>query len=103
MKSRLPPQARLTKKQQRIAMECAERHLETQTEGIARRYCKLLALALREPLSPRGHGMGATQILKVLGRVDDMAREYARNPDFWEEADHLLIERMGLPFEREAK
>lgn len=31
MKSRLPPQARLTKKQQRIAFECAERHLETQT------------------------------------------------------------------------
>ena len=45
--------------------------------------------------------MGAAQILKVLGRVDDMARESARNPDFWEEADHLLIERMGLPFERE--
>lgn len=80
MKSRLPPQARLTKKQQRIAWECAERHLEAQTEGIARRYCKLLALALREPLSPRGHGMGAAQILKVLERVDAMAREYARNP-----------------------
>lgn len=101
MKARIPPTHRLSKAQVRIAREAAQEEMERQRADMMRRYFKIMALALHEPLSDKGHGMGPVQIAKIVARMAEYAATHERNPEFWEETDYLVVDRMGLAFERE--
>lgn len=103
MKSRIPPASRLTKSQVRIASEYALEEVDRQRAVWMRRFFKLMALALRDPLSPKGHGMGAVNIAKIIQRVSQYAGRFEHNPEFWDEVDYVVVDRMGLPLEREEK
>ncbi len=101
MKSRIPPIALLNKAQARIAKAAAMETVDRQRVVWMRRFFKLMALALREPLSEKGHGMGPVQIVKIVEKITEYAATHDNNPEFWEETDYLVVDRMGLPFEKE--
>lgn len=101
MKARIPTKDRLTNHQKELIRMYAEEEIVKYREVIVRKYFKMMALALRDPLSPKGHGMGATQIWKVLERIAHYADIHENDPEFWEETDHIIIDKMGIPLERE--
>jgi len=76
--------------------------MERQSIDRSRRMMKLFAWALRDPISPKGHGMGKVQISKYIARIDQLLESQAKNNEFWDELDYTLVDRMGLEFEREA-
>lgn len=101
MKAHTPARTRLSRAQSRVVEEFVEEKMDQQRAVLMRRFFKLMAMALRDPLSGKGHGMGAGQIAKIIRRVGDYAAEHEWNREFWDEVDHVVIDRMGLPLERE--
>ena len=91
-----------TKQQRQIAHELVTEEMERQSEQQTRRMLKLFAWALRDPISPKGHGMGKVQISKYIARIDQLLESQSKSKEFWEVLDYTLIDQMGLEFEREA-
>ena len=90
-----------TKQQMKIARELVTEEMERQSVDRTRRMMKIFAWALRDSISPKGHGMGKVQISKYIARIDKLLESHAKDREFWEELDYTLIDQMGLEFERE--
>ena len=90
-----------TKQQRQIAHELVTEEMERQSIDRTRRMFKMFAWALRDPISPKGHGMGKVQIGKYIARIDKLLEDHKKDNEFWEVLDYTLIDQMGLEFERE--
>lgn len=99
MHARVPVKAKLSKREREIIMAYVDDEIARLRVNWTRRIFKLMALALRDPLSEKGHGMGATQINKVITRINDYAAQDGE--EFWTRVDRAVIDQLGMRMERE--
>lgn len=97
MKAHIKP----TAQQRKIARELVETEMDRQSVDRTRRMMKIFAWTLRDPISPKGHGMGKVQIEKYIARIDKLLEDHKKDNEFWEVLDYTLIDQMGLEFDRE--
>ena len=94
MKARVPIQKKLPRKTLQEVEGYAKEVVDRYEQDCMRRFFKLACLALNQ-----GFGFGTDRLQKFIVA----AGEHAGNQDeiFWWHVDQLLIDRLGLPFERE--
>lgn len=96
MNCRLPPQARLTRRQQEAVGAYTKQQVQNDTQAIIRRYFKLMCYALN-----REFGFGAGRCAKVLACISALAAEHERDEIFWRHIDQAVIGEMGIEFDKD--
>lgn len=92
MKARLPINNKLkTKVRQEVAKE-----YERKGQEATRRIFKLFCIALNEK-----YGFGKQRLLSVLQEVECLSVESQQDEVFWTHIDRVVIDQMGIEFERE--
>lgn len=92
MKARIP----LTKAQKKIARQEISAILDREEQNRTRRMYKLICYALN-----RKFGFGASRICQMISEVDRLIKESESDEIFWEHLDRVVIDEIGLKFDRE--
>lgn len=87
MKARLPPGTHLSSTERKRLIENLEQK---------RRWYKLVLIALHNEF-----GFGPERMEKMIDSLNRLSDERKTDEVFWEHADHLLIDEMNIPFDRE--
>ena len=100
MKVRINTWDTLTTKQQKeideyVKSKCLEIY-QTESVGDFRRYYKLVAVALNNRF-----GFGKKRILEVFDEISELSRQREQDEIFWAHMDKIVINQIGLEFERE--
>ena len=100
MKVRLNAWDNLTSKQRKELDEYVKnKGLEIYQREAAedfRRYYKLVAIALNNKF-----GFGKKRILEVFDEISELSRQREQDEVFWAHMDKIVINQIGLEFERE--
>lgn len=96
MKSHLPPSMRITTRQQQAIREQVEIEMDKQAEDRTRMQMKLMCYVLN-----RDHGFGKGRLLRVCNLMSKLTVEHERDEAFWEHLDRVIIDEIGMEFERE--
>ncbi len=92
MKAHIPAAARLTRREKQIVREYDS---SIQNENFLR-YVKLSIVALHSAF-----GFGHDRAADFLGTISRLAEEAEKNEIFWKHVDDVVIDELGLPFDRE--
>lgn len=92
MKARLPISS---KHKKRIRQE-VDNYYQQAGNDMTRRVFKLFCLALNEEF-----GFGKKRLSRLIAKVSEWSLKSAEDEVFWSHLDRLLIDRMGIDFERE--
>lgn len=92
MKARLPISNKLKSK---VREEIAKEY-EKQGNDATRRIFKLFCVSLNKKC-----GIGKKRLLSVLEEVDTLSIESKRDEVFWSHIDRIVIDQIGINFERE--
>lgn len=92
MKARIP----LTKEQKKIARQEIATILDREEQNRTRRMYKLICYALN-----RKFGFGAYRICQMIEEVGKLIQESEKDEIFWEHLDRVVIDEIGMNFERE--
>lgn len=96
MKARIQLNSRERKDVQKYARVVAQKQIQKEREKICRQLFKLSVCVLNEEF-----GFGAARSARFIGKVSDLINESFEDEIFWEHRDRLVIDRLGLPFERD--
>ncbi len=85
----------------RETQKCIEQKIKEQLEKeerkLVERTMKLALVAARQEF-----GFGAQRLLRLFLAIGEVAKERYKDPEvFYEHIDHVLIDEVGLPFDRE--
>lgn len=97
MKSRLPPSMRITVQQQKAIREQVEIEMVKQAEERTRILMKLMCYVFN-----REYGFGKQRLTKACTLVSNLCVEHAHDEAFWEHLDRVIIDEIGMEFERES-
>lgn len=92
MKARLPIS---NKMKSQVRQEVAKEY-ERQGQDATRRIFKLFCIALNEK-----YGFGKQRLLSILQEVECLSVESQQDEVFWTHIDRVVIDQMGIEFERE--
>jgi hypothetical protein len=92
MKAHIPAAARLTRREKQIVHEYDS---SIQNENFLR-YVKLSIVALHSAF-----GFGHDRAADFLGTISRLAEEAEKDEIFWKHVDDVVIDELGLPFDRE--
>lgn len=92
MKARLP----VTKKVKSSVRKCVAEELDRQEKQRTRRIYKLLCAALN-----RRYGFGKSRLLVTISDISSLAVQHDEDEIFWAHIDRLVIDQIGMPFDRE--
>lgn len=98
MKARIPAAARLSKRQMSALREAADEAVKQREQERIRRLFKLMCLSLNET-----YGFGKRRLECVLGQISDLSAEHERDEVYWAHIDRVVIDGLGVKFEREAE
>jgi hypothetical protein len=87
MKAHLPPGTHLSSTERKRLIESLEQK---------RRWYKLVLIALHNDF-----GFGPERMEKMIDSLNRFSDQQKTDEVFWEHVDHLLINELGLPFDRE--
>lgn len=100
MNARINAKQRLTPKEQkeldRYIFEKAMEIYNDEGMGLMRRCYKTMAIALNEQF-----GFGKSRLMKLFDRTSDIAKTREHDEIYWHHVDNVLINQIGLEFERE--
>ena len=96
MKARISPRNILTKKQQDLMRELAEETLSKKQYGFARRLFKAFCYVMN-----RTYGFGKYRLGVAIGEIEKIMDECLTSEIFWEHLDRVVIDELGIEFERE--
>ena len=66
-----------------------------QNLGEMRRYFKIVCVVLHK------HGYGKNRLNQIIGEIGELAAQAENDEIFWEHIDKLLIDQMGINFDKE--
>ncbi len=92
MKARIPPSRQTKREAYRLTLD----YIEKERNNVTRRFFKLFICVMHEDF-----GFGVTRLKRLVDRVNELAAKGEKNPIFWKEIDHTVIDYMGIPFDRE--
>lgn len=61
-----------------------------------RKFFKLMCVALHER-----YGFGSQRLGAVIDRISTLSDEHRQDEMFWRHVDRVVIEELGMPFDRE--
>lgn len=96
MKARVPAVSRLSNKQRACIREAAAHELQRQEQLRMRRMFKLMCVSLHE-----AYGFGRGRLSNVMSTISNLAAEHDRDEVFWDHVDRVVIQELGIDFERE--
>lgn len=96
MKAWIKPVHSVTKKQKQAVNEYIKEELREQQRGVTRRIFKLFCASLHKK-----YGFSKGRLPVVLADVSALCDEKANDPVFWAHIDKLVIDQIGLNFQRE--
>lgn len=100
MKVRLNAWDNLTTKQRKELEEYVKSKgleiYQRESVGDFRRYYKLVAVALNNRF-----GFGKKRILEVFDEISELSRQREQDEVFWAHMDKIVINQIGIEFERE--
>lgn len=96
MKSRLPASISLTNRQRAAAQSLAMEAMEKQSQQQMRRFFKLMCATLN-----RRRGFGKGRCMDIVQEIATLAAEHATDEEFWYHLDRVVIDEIGMEFERE--
>lgn len=67
-----------------------------EVEGLMRRCYKTAAVVLHQQ-----YGFGKKRIIKLFDKMSDIAKERKTDEVLWHHIDDIIINQIGIPFERE--
>lgn len=92
MKARIPPSRQVKREAYRVTLD----YIEKGRDNVTRRFFKLFMCVMHEDF-----GFGVSRLNRLVKRVNELTAQGEKNPIFWKEIDHTVIDYMGIPFERE--
>ena len=92
MKARMP----IPNRQKKRLREYAAAEIEAQGKDRTRRFFKLMCVALHEL-----YGFGSQRLGAVIDRISTLTDEHRQDEMFWRHVDRVVIEELGMPFDRE--
>ena len=98
MKSRLPASISLTNRQRAAAQSLAMETVEKQSQQQMRRFFKLMCASLN-----RQYCFGKGRCMNLVQEIAKLAAEHATDEEFWYHLDRVVIDEIGMEFERERR
>lgn len=92
MKAHLPPSRQMKREAYRLTMN----YIEKEKNNVTRRFFKLFMCVMHDDF-----GFGVSRLNRLVNRVNELSAQGEKNPIFWKEIDHTVIDYMGIPFDRE--
>lgn len=92
MKARIPAKSKLTKKQKQVA----EEYVNNCENDVIRKFTKLACVTLSEEF-----GFGKSRMEKFILKFQEKATR--KDEIYWWHVDKLLIDQIGIEFEREGE
>lgn len=96
MKAHIPLKYKLTKQTQKDMLALAEQELSKKQFGFTRRLFKAFCYCLN-----RDFGFGKKRLESLIDSVNKMMNEVLTDEAFWEHLDRVVIDELGIEFERE--
>lgn len=97
MKARIPVSNKLSNKQRKIALEATKEYIAQTQKDTMRRYMKLTSVILNQDFE-----FGKSRINKFLDRIIELSDDKEQDEEFWYHIDKIVIDQVGVPFERES-
>ncbi len=92
MKARIPPNNRMTS----VAKSAVDRYIYEKTHDELMRFLKIVNVVLN-----RHFGFGKTRLNRFNSELNGEMAKHQGDPALWVTIDRILIDEIGLPFERE--
>lgn len=96
MKAHIPLKNKFTKRTQEDMIALAEQELSKKQFGFTRRLFKAFCYCLN-----RDFGFGKARLEKLIDSVNKLMNEVPTDEAFWEHLDRVVIDELGVEFERE--
>ena len=96
MKARIPLRNKFTKRTQKDMLALAEQELSKKQFGFTRRLFKTFCYCLN-----RDFGFGKKRLEFLIDSVNKLMNEVPTDEAFWEHLDRVVIDELGIEFERE--
>lgn len=100
MKARISPLNKLSKKEKdelkAYIRHCGMKIYQDESQGLFRRYCKLMAVALN-----RKYGFGVIRLKSLFDEVVEISKGREQDEIFWRHIDKVVREQIKLDFPNE--
>lgn len=96
MKARIPREYKLTRIEQDLMMELAEKEFNKQRFAFMRQIFKMFCYVLN-----REYGFGKKRLTIITDEVEKLMNDNRGNDIFWEQLDRVVIDEIGMDFVRE--
>lgn len=96
MKARIPPKSVVSKGIRKAVQQYAKEQVNKEEQTEMRRFLKIVCVALHQKF-----GFGKDRIADLLQEVSDLSEESDTDEIFWNHIDRVVIDEMGLDFEKE--
>lgn len=96
MKARIPLKNKFTKQTQKDMLALAEQELSKKQFGFTRRMFKAFCYCLN-----RDFGFGKKRLEFLINSIRALLDESLTDEAFWEHLDRVVIDELGIEFERE--
>lgn len=96
MKAHIPLKNKLAKRTQKDMLALAEQELNKKQFGFTRRLFKAFCYCLN-----RDFGFGKKRLEFLIDSVNKLMNEVLTDECFWEHLDRVVIDELGMDFERE--
>lgn len=96
MKARLPVNNKMRKRIQEETARIVDQQFEKQSVIMTRKLFKLMCISLNEKF-----GFGKKRLSCLINEISETIKESEKDIIFWEHADKIVIDQIGLPFERD--
>lgn len=96
MKARLPIDKYMKQRIRKATAEAVAEQIDLQTKTMTRRFLKMLCIVLNSEYS-----FGKKRLANVIEKMGSLAIEAETDEVFWEHADRIVINQLGLVFEED--
>lgn len=96
MKAYIRPINQVSKKQRQAIRQVTAEQLKKDRQDLMRRFFKLLCISLNSKF-----GFGRQRLYEVIGMIQELANERAKDEVFWSHVDRKVIDEIGMDFSRE--
>lgn len=96
MKARIPLSKEQRKRVEEEARVVCIQEIEKQRNAMMRRFFKLMCYSLNDKF-----GFGAKRLNTLIAALTETSLEADNDPIFWEHIDRIVIDTLGVPFDRD--
>lgn len=96
MNVKIPSRYRLSNQQKQVITEYANEQIEKEQFCYMRKLLKIMCVALNEL-----YGFGGKRLAPLIQKISDVCEEYQHDEIYWHHVDRIVIDEMGLEFDRE--